>query len=206
MTENEKAEAYDKALERARAINNGKDVDVESGTTICEYIFPELKESEDEKIRKEIISILRNAYWTSNRNRFNELVAWLEKQGEQASSQTNERVWLYLVSDVLTWKDGIGQYLDDPRVQELAKRLCSKYSQKLYNPSKFALENQWISVEDDLPCNHEELLNPDDKRNTSYIVAIIHGYVIMSRMYKLNGKWHWENDEPTHWFPIPKLP
>ena len=131
MTEKEKAEAYDKALERARAINNGKDVDVESGTTICEYIFPELKESEDEKIRKEIISILRNTYWTSNRNRFNELVAWLEKQGNQSSSQTNERAWLYLVSDVLTWKDGIGQYLDDPRVQELAKRLCSKYAQKL---------------------------------------------------------------------------
>ena len=131
MTDKEKVEAYDEALERARAINNGKDVDVESGTTICEYIFPELKESEDEKIRKEIISILRNTYWTSNRNRFNELVAWLEKQGEQTSSQTNERAWLYLVSDVLTWKDGIGQYLDDPRVQELAKRLCSKYAQKL---------------------------------------------------------------------------
>ena len=83
MTEKEKAEAYDEALERARAINNGKDVDVESGTTICEYIFPELKESEDEKIRKEIISILRNTYWTSNRNRFNELVAWFEKQDKQ---------------------------------------------------------------------------------------------------------------------------
>lgn len=46
--------------------------------------------------------------------------------------QTNERAWLYLVSDVLTWKDGIGQYLDDPRVQELAKKLCSEYSQKLF--------------------------------------------------------------------------
>ena len=67
-------------------------------------------------------------------------------------------------------------------------------------------KSPWISVEEDLPCNHEELLNPDDKRNTSYVVAIIHGYVIMSRMYKLNGKWYWENDEPTYWFPIPKLP
>ena len=57
----------------------------------------------------------------------------LEQQGEQILLQTNERAWLYLVSDVLTWKDGIGQYLDDPRVQELAKRLCSKYAQKLYN-------------------------------------------------------------------------
>ena len=89
MTEKEKAEAYDEALERARAINNGKDVDVESGTTICEYIFPELKESEDDKIKKEIISILRNTYWTSNRNRFNELVAWLEKQGETTPILSN---------------------------------------------------------------------------------------------------------------------
>ena len=56
-------------------------------------------------------------------------------EGEQISSQTNERTWLYLVSDVLTWKDGIGQYLDNPRVQEIAKRLCDKYAKKLYNPS-----------------------------------------------------------------------
>ena len=64
-----------------------------------------------------------------------DLLVWLEKQGEQAPSQTNERAWLYLVSDVLTWKDGIGQYLDDPRVQEFTKRLCNYYAQKLYNPS-----------------------------------------------------------------------
>ena len=24
--------------------------------------------------------------------------------------------------------------------------------------AEFALENQWISVEDDLPCNHKELM------------------------------------------------
>lgn len=54
---------------------------------------------------------------------------------KNVSSQTNEHTWLHLVSDVLTWKDGIGQYLDDPRVQELAKKLRSEYEQKLYNPS-----------------------------------------------------------------------
>lgn len=66
-------------------------------------------------------------------SKFTASVYNIEKQGEQILSQTNERAWLYLVSDVLTWKDGIGQYLDDPRVQELAKKLCSKYAQKLYN-------------------------------------------------------------------------
>ena len=66
----------------------------------------------------------------------------IEKQGEQTTSQTNERAWLYIISDVLTWKDGIGQYLDDPRVQELAKKLCSEYSQKLYNHSNTENDEQ----------------------------------------------------------------
>lgn len=29
--------------------------------------------------------------------------------------------------------------------------------------AKFALENQWISVDDDLPCNHKELMVKDEK-------------------------------------------
>lgn len=74
MIQEEKAKAYDEAIERAKKLY---------GKGITEEIFPELKESEDEKIRKEIISILRNAYWTSNKNRFNELVAWFEKQRDK---------------------------------------------------------------------------------------------------------------------------
>lgn len=132
MTEKEKAKAYDEAIERAKKLY---------GNGIAEGIFPELKESDDDRIRKWIIDDIR--YNMNNeplnnseyKKKAEKAIAWLEKQGEQASSQTNERAWLYLVSDVLTWKDGIGQYLDDPRVQELAKRLCSEYAQKLYNPS-----------------------------------------------------------------------
>jgi len=84
MTQEEKAKAYDEALERARAINSGKDIDVEAGTTTCEYIFPELKESEDEKIRKEIISLLQ--YTKGRRIGYeprisqDDMIAWLEKQ------------------------------------------------------------------------------------------------------------------------------
>ena len=101
----------------------------------------ELKESDDEKIRRWIIDDIR--YNMNNeplnnseyKKKAEKAIAWLENQGEQNLPSANERAWLYLVSDVLTWKDGIGQYLDDPRVQELAKRLCSEYSQKLYIPS-----------------------------------------------------------------------
>lgn len=68
----------------------------------------------------------------------------------------------------------------------------------------------WISVKDDLSCNHEELISSDKSSEnltvTEYVVASIYGYKVLSRMYELDGKWYWENDEPTHWFPIPKLP
>ena len=57
-------------------------------------MFPELKESEDEKIKREITGILRNAYWTSNRDRFNELVAWLEKQGESYTKMDVDDAYL----------------------------------------------------------------------------------------------------------------
>ena len=71
----------------------------------------------------------------------------------------------------------------------------------------FALENQWISVEDDLPCNHDELFINDDKKETKTVLSIINGYIMMSRMYKPKRRWRWDSEEqPTHWMPIPELP
>ena len=67
----------------------------------------------------------------------------------------------------------------------------------------FALNNQWISVEEDLPCNHDELFINDDKKETKTVLSIINGYIMMSRMYKPKHKWHWDSEEPTHWMPIP---
>ena len=83
----QKAKAYDDALERARALNNGEDIDVEAGTTTCEYIFPELKEpkeNNDEKIRKELIAHFRNTRCVTEEGaeKIAQWVAWLEKQAE----------------------------------------------------------------------------------------------------------------------------
>lgn len=99
---------------------------------VLEKYINSMSNKDDERLRKTTITFLKDFAEQGYENAI-ECIDWLKKQSE--SSQTNERAWLYLVSDVLTWKDGIGQYLDDPRVQELAKRLCSEYAQKLYNPS-----------------------------------------------------------------------
>lgn len=53
-----------------------------------EYIFPELAESEDEKIRKEIINHLKylGKYCQESMPNVNEWIAWLEKQGKQRAN------------------------------------------------------------------------------------------------------------------------
>jgi len=139
--------AYKEALNRAKLFkDNPEKVVIEKykgSIHMSEYIFPELRESEDVKIKKELINWFKDfpdKIWRGHDKE--DVIAWLEKNGEQPSSQTNERAWLYLVSDVLTWKDGIGQYLDDPRVQELAKKLSSEYTQKLCNSVQDAPNEQ----------------------------------------------------------------
>lgn len=70
-------------------------------------------------------------------------------------------------------------------------------------------KSPWISVEKDLPCNHPELITCESSiysEITIPVIAVIHNFIIMSRMYKEDGKWYWENDEPTHWMPIPERP
>ena len=57
----------------------------------AEAFFPELAESEDERVRKELIVWLKNSEGqTLPIDRYNAALAWLEKQGEQKSIWHNE--------------------------------------------------------------------------------------------------------------------
>ena len=123
-----KAKAYDDVK---------KKIALRFGSNVAEEIFSEYEMDEDEKVRKAILNYFTKCWGNCKDDvcgiHVEDAIVWLEKQGEQNLPSVNERAWLYLVSDVLTWKDGIGQYLDNPRVQKLAKELCSEYAQKLYN-------------------------------------------------------------------------
>jgi len=82
MTQEQKAKAYDKLFIKAKRIYN-KENDVLIMHTI-EDLFPEFKESEDEKIRKEIIDFIYDKTDTYElREKSNSWLAWLEKQDEQ---------------------------------------------------------------------------------------------------------------------------
>ena len=71
-------------------------------------------------------------------------------------------------------------------------------------------KSPWISVEKDLPCNHEELINTEYDKETVYVVVIGKDVIADTDCMEYNGKeWVWQKNsffEPTHWFPIPKLP
>lgn len=72
--------------------------------------------------------------------------------------------------------------------------------------AEFALENQWIDVEKDLPCNHKELIKIDTSR-TFFVVVWNGKSTDLDCMIYKKGKWEWLcNNSNTHWMPIPKLP
>ena len=156
MTEKEKAKAYDEALKKANAAH--KDEDRHLKATL-ERIFPELKESEDEEIRKEIISILRNAYWTSNRNRFNKLVAWLEKQGNNSTDKIEPK---FKVGDKIV--NGFMKYMGAPVTQgTILKITDDKYI--FTDGSCMSISNQdsWELASNKKPKFDPKTLQPFDK-------------------------------------------
>ena len=89
MTQEEKAKAYDEALEIAR-----KELQT-CGSTDCDVarqifrLFPELKKSDDERIRKKLLSSFKGIMADADEDElwyglpYNDIIVWLEKQGEQ---------------------------------------------------------------------------------------------------------------------------
>ena len=102
-TTEEKAKAYDKAVKAIDALCNGWD-NAELRKEL-EKLFPELKESEDERIRKELINYFKKLLIETSKKEFNDLInkdfkkyiVWLEKQAEKQNtiewSEEDERQW-----------------------------------------------------------------------------------------------------------------
>ena len=76
--------------------------------------------------------------------------------------------------------------------------------------AKYDFENQFISVEDDLPGNHLELIcwpEIDEGTETINVFAINkYGDIWCDYMIYEKGKWRWNDFEPDYWMIAPKLP
>ena len=78
--------------------------------------------------------------------------------------------------------------------------------------TEFALKNQWISVEDDLPCNNPNNIHFGFTNNVLVIDNNKNISIAFMKKYKDN-EWIWDSTNNfvflpliTHWMPIPKLP
>lgn len=69
-------------------------------------------------------------------------------------------------------------------------------------------KSPWINVNDDLPCNHEELLLSTKYHTVSVFTYKKGGAVGIDNMIIRNGKWEWEawKENYLYWMPIPNLP
>ena len=84
--------------------------------------------------------------------------------------------------------------------------------------AEFALNNQWISVEEDLPCNHEELIENENYTKKVLVVLAwnddpskkhIEICDMCNRIGSFNTNWYWWNTAYYHvvcWKPLPELP
>ena len=109
MTEKEKAKAYDEALKKASAAH--KDEDRRLKATL-EEIFLELKESDDESIKKDLIQWIDEFPDTIWRGHYKkDIIAWLEKQGEQEELQVYETK----DGEIITYSETDGYKFVEPK-------------------------------------------------------------------------------------------
>ena len=116
-------EKYEQALERARNIRFGNPQSA-TANTVCEEIFPELKESEDERIRKAILALVTQSGHILSPMNQKSMIGWLKKQGGQKStdkvgsklawSEEDEKILNSIIEDVTP----CGECPDYPTVEE----------------------------------------------------------------------------------------
>lgn len=105
-------------------------------------------------------------------------------------------------------------------IEEKIQKKAEEYgdlAQIFIDGAEFALNNQWISVDDDLPCNHEDLMEWVCDTTNVLVTGLTNKsgkrFRYISHMTKngnASGRWHWsygyEPYEITHWMPYPNVP
>ena len=113
----EKAKAYDEAIEIARAKYAMKDQPTHQDLV---DIFPELAELKNERIRKHLIGVVELYYGKTDEQGKKDCLAWLEKQAEHA----NFRSKIQIGDNVTRNKDGVLVNLS--QLNRVAKKQCEQ--------------------------------------------------------------------------------
>lgn len=129
---------YKEALERASKLKVQNPFDTVG--QMVENIFPELKESEDERTRKEIIRILKGESGYTSKENTDKYITWLEKQGEQKPTLPK---WKYKKDHTPLLRDSI---------------ILNKYGCVAKSPSGAIVSDVWVLDYDELAKLPKEVL------------------------------------------------
>ena len=135
MTQEEKLEEAKRLYETANADQK----------YVLESLFPELAESEDEKIRKEIIYHIQNCDDTIDEETGKRMLDWLEKQGEITKEWSEMKINTIQaeLQDMVDLKHKTEQGEQKPAWSEEDETITSALSQLLKDCE---LENNWNCV------------------------------------------------------------
>ena len=178
---------YEEAIERLKQY----DREHSSGYSIKErdeFIFPELRESDDEKIRKDIISLVIK-WWKDNGavepefSTQNSMIAWLEKQKERSPLSKDEEYTLARIIEYLEdndcpseWKNLLHDVYSLPYQKE-QKQEWSEEDKTVLNNLIYALANdrdEYINFLKSLRPQKQDVMSVDEFRHVvCYLVQDI---------------------------------
>lgn len=110
-------------------------------------------------------------------------------------------------------EEGYCEVLDDCAAIDVGECSCCNINRivRAFNRGiEFQKQNSkssWISVEDDLPCNHQEMIQTDFTDRVLVLSKNGCPEVEVATMCVIEGKWEWSTlTTVLYWMPIPKPP
>ena len=118
--------------------------------------------------------------------------------------------------EIISKKYGTASLVYGKLHNDTLKGLLKHYQKGFTTGVKWADEHPkspWISVDEDLPCNHSDLVltynNISFSTKRVLVMTDIHTLFLCEMKKDDDRGWIWNystKDKITHWFPIPELP
>ena len=197
----EKAKAYNEAIRKAKIILGCcNSASIITKHTIYD-IFPELAESEDERIKKALITLIQSCdkgcYTTISPSRIKEYTAWLEKQGEQKNKMNSYKITF---EDVLALECSMKTAKITKGGDELYKILVPLYN-KIHNAYLDELQGEQKSadkVEPKFKVGNWIIFNG----LTLYINEVVEGYYRTISIGGIPNSYDWDIDNVARLWTI----
>lgn len=197
MTTEEKAKAYDEALEKARAnYKADKEMGFLGNCDMLELIFPELKESEDERIRKSIVETIKQCTDILEPKNQKRMLDWLERQKVPSMSATEVLVraglkpykdgdqWCILAGDnIQEGICGFGDTIDDALYQFLMEVFEKQKEQKSIQTED---EKEYVRIIKSLIADFVRDKKPEDVADYQRIYDWLDGRHIEQKPAEIN--------------------